>query len=67
MISKGTVLVLGATGGIGGEVARQLLDAGWDTLQLSENNGLTLDAYRFPSLEFFVGLAARAQIPKTYE
>jgi uncharacterized protein YbjT (DUF2867 family) len=24
-----TVLVLGATGGIGGEVARQLRDAGW--------------------------------------
>jgi nucleoside-diphosphate-sugar epimerase len=34
MISKGTVLVLGATGGIGGEVARQLLDAGWDTRAL---------------------------------
>jgi nucleoside-diphosphate-sugar epimerase len=29
MTSKGSVLVLGATGGIGGEVARQLRDAGW--------------------------------------
>jgi nucleoside-diphosphate-sugar epimerase len=34
MIGKGTVLVLGATGGIGGEVARQLRDAGWDTRAL---------------------------------
>jgi len=30
MMSKGTVLVLGATGGIGGEIARQMRDAGWD-------------------------------------
>ena len=30
MASKSSVLVLGATGGIGGEVARQLRDAGWD-------------------------------------
>ena len=29
-----TVLVLGATGGIGGEVARQLRDAGWDVRAL---------------------------------
>lgn len=34
MVSKGTVLVLGATGGIGGEVSRQLLDAGWDVRAL---------------------------------
>lgn len=30
MKGKGTVLVLGATGGIGGELARQMRDAGWD-------------------------------------
>jgi nucleoside-diphosphate-sugar epimerase len=30
MASSGKVLVLGATGGIGGEVARQLRDGGWD-------------------------------------
>jgi nucleoside-diphosphate-sugar epimerase len=30
MKHKGTVLVLGATGGIGGEVARQMRDAGWN-------------------------------------
>jgi nucleoside-diphosphate-sugar epimerase len=29
MTGRGSVLVLGATGGIGGEVARQLRDAGW--------------------------------------
>src|ERR1700722_10177882 len=34
MVSKDTVLVLGATGGIGGEVSRQLLDAGWDVRAL---------------------------------
>lgn len=34
MVGKGTVLVLGASGGIGGEVARQLRDDGWDTRAL---------------------------------
>jgi nucleoside-diphosphate-sugar epimerase len=34
MTGKGKVLVLGATGGIGGEVARQLRDAGWDVQAL---------------------------------
>jgi len=30
MTTKQTVLVVGAAGGIGGEVARQLRDAGWN-------------------------------------
>ncbi|MGD0493361.1 MAG: SDR family oxidoreductase [Steroidobacteraceae bacterium] len=34
MTGKTSVLVLGATGGIGGEVARQLRDAGWDVRAL---------------------------------
>ena len=34
MASKSSVMVLGATGGIGGEVARQLRDAGWDVRAL---------------------------------
>ena len=34
MASKESVLVLGATGGIGGEVARQLRDAGWEVRAL---------------------------------
>jgi nucleoside-diphosphate-sugar epimerase len=42
MASKGSVLVLGATGGIGGEVARQLRDAGWNVraLQRRASNSL---------------------------
>ena len=34
MASNGKVLVLGATGGIGGETARQLRDAGWEVRAL---------------------------------
>src|ERR1700685_993100 len=34
MTSKSPVLVLGATGGIGGEVARQLREAGWEVRAL---------------------------------
>jgi nucleoside-diphosphate-sugar epimerase len=34
MTGKSSVLVLGATGGIGGEVARQLREAGWDVRAL---------------------------------
>ncbi len=34
MTSKRTALVLGAAGGVGGEIARQLLDAGWDVRAL---------------------------------
>jgi nucleoside-diphosphate-sugar epimerase len=49
MDSKHTVLVLGATGGIGGEVARQLQDSGWNVRALQrrgeqaieKRNGIT--------------------------
>jgi len=49
MGNVGTVLVLGATGGIGGEVARQLRDAGWEVHALrraaaqpiEQKNGIT--------------------------
>ena len=49
MVGKNTVLVLGATGGIGGEVARQLRDSGWDVRALQrraaqsavQRNGIT--------------------------
>jgi len=49
MANVGKVLVLGATGGIGGEVARQLRDAGWEVRALrrgadkpvEQRNGVT--------------------------
>jgi len=49
MSNSGKVLVLGATGGIGGEVARQLRDAGWEVRALrrvadqpiEQKNGIT--------------------------
>ena len=37
MANTGKVLVLGATGGIGGETARQLRDAGWDVRALTRS------------------------------
>lgn len=37
MTSPSTALVLGATGGIGGEMARQLRDAGWQVRALQRN------------------------------
>ena len=44
MVSKKVALVLGATGGIGGEVARQLRDAGWQVRAL--RRGLEHEAVR---------------------
>ena len=35
MANAGKVLILGATGGIGGEVANQLRDAGWEVRALT--------------------------------
>jgi len=37
MVNGNTVLVLGATGGIGGEMARQLRDGGWSVRALSRS------------------------------
>jgi nucleoside-diphosphate-sugar epimerase len=44
MSHKSTVLVLGATGGIGGEIARQMRDAGWEVRAL--RRGATQSAER---------------------
>ena len=33
-----------------------------DRLRLSEQNGFSLDAYRFETLDFFYALAGRARI-----
>jgi hypothetical protein len=38
------------------------LDMTWENLKLAENNGIQLDAYRFDSLDYLVGMAERAKI-----
>ena len=38
------------------------IDMTRDRLRLSEQNGFSLDTYRFDSLDFFYALAGRAQI-----
>src|SRR5215510_8841492 len=43
MANVGRVLVLGATGGIGGETARQLRDAGWDVRALKRNGEKSIE------------------------
>ena len=37
------------------------IDMSSSRLRLAERNGLSLDAYRFDTLDFFYGLAARSQ------
>ncbi len=41
-MDKKTALILGATGGIGGEVARQMRDAGWSVRALQRNAASTV-------------------------
>jgi len=36
----------------------------FDKLMLAEENGITLDIYRFDTLDFFFGMAQRARIPE---
>lgn len=43
MHGNNTALVLGATGGIGGEVARQLREAGWDVRALTRGDAAARD------------------------
>jgi hypothetical protein len=38
------------------------IDMTWENLRLAEDNGIYLDAYRFPTLDFFFHLAARTSI-----
>jgi DNA invertase Pin-like site-specific DNA recombinase len=38
------------------------IDMTWDTLRVAEENGIYLDAYRFETLDYFVGMAERAKI-----
>ena len=34
----------------------------WESLRLAEQNGVYLDAYRFETLDFFIGMAKRHKI-----
>src|ERR1700722_17055945 len=43
MVNGNTALVLGATGGIGGEVARQLRDSGWNARSLQRGGAQVLE------------------------
>jgi nucleoside-diphosphate-sugar epimerase len=54
-----TVLVLGATGGIGGEVARQLKDGGWDVRALQRRGAQPIEKRN--GITWFRGDALNAQ------
>jgi hypothetical protein len=38
------------------------IDMTWENLRVAEDNGVYLDAYRFQTLEFFFGMAARVKL-----
>ena len=38
------------------------IDMTWENLRMAEENGIYLDAYRFESLDYFAGMAARVKI-----
>jgi nucleoside-diphosphate-sugar epimerase len=63
MDSKNTVLVLGATGGIGGEVARQLKDGGWHVRALQRRGAQPIE--RRNGITWFRGDALNAQDVRT--
>jgi len=59
MDSRNTVLVLGATGGIGGEVARQLRDSGWQVRGLQRRGAQPIESRN--GITWFRGDALNAQ------
>jgi len=59
MGSTNTVLVLGATGGIGGEVARQLKDGGWNVRALQRRGARAVE--KRDGITWFRGDALNAQ------
>src|SRR5258707_4857797 len=65
MASNKSVLVLGANGGIGGEVARQLRDAGWDVRALQRRTAQPVEQpdgiSRIRGITWFRGDALNAQ------
>jgi len=40
------------------------LDMAFEKLSLAEDNAVSLDTYRFATLDFFLGMAQRARIPE---
>ncbi|HEY5910722.1 MAG TPA: recombinase family protein [Verrucomicrobiae bacterium] len=38
------------------------IDMTWENLRVAENNGVYLDAYRFETLEYFLGMAERVKL-----
>ena len=63
MGSTSTVLVLGATGGIGGEVARQLRDGGWNVRALQRRGAQAIEKRH--GITWFRGDALNAQDVRT--
>ncbi len=59
MVSSNTALILGATGGIGGEVARQLRDGGWTVRALQR--GVPLDGEQRDGMTWVRGDAMNAE------
>jgi hypothetical protein len=38
------------------------IDMTWENLRMAEDNGVYLDAYRFETLDYFLGMAKRVKI-----
>lgn len=38
------------------------VDMTWENLRVAEENGIYLDAYRFDTLDYFFGIAERANL-----
>jgi hypothetical protein len=38
------------------------VDMTWENLRVAEENGIYLDAYRFETLDYFLGMAERIKI-----
>jgi hypothetical protein len=38
------------------------IDMTWENLRVAEDNGVYLDAYRFETLEYFLGMAERVKL-----
>ena len=41
------------------------IDMTWENLRVAEENGVYLDAYRFETLDYFLGMAERVKLQET--